>query len=39
MVFLCTLSTSTIQSSNLEFRQVDDDEDYEQHLEQRTLFK
>ena len=43
--FLCTLgklailSTSTIQSSNLEFQQVDDDEDDEQQLGQRTLFK
>ena len=32
-------STSTIQSSNLEFQQVDDDEDNEQQLGQRALFK
>ena len=43
--FLCTLSklailsTSTIQSSNLEFQQVDDDKDDEQQLGQRTLLK
>ena len=42
---LCTLSklaipsTSTIQSSSLRFQQVDDDEDDEQQLGQRTLFK
>ena len=36
---LCTLCTSTIQSSNLKFQQVDDDEDDEQQLGQRTLLK
>ena len=43
--FFCTLSklallsTSTIQSSNLEFLQVDDDKDGKQQLGQLTLFK
>ena len=32
-------STSIWQSSNLKFQQVDDDEDDEQQLGQRTLFK
>ena len=36
---MCTLSTSTIKSSNLKFQQVDDDEDDLQQLGQRTLFK
>ena len=33
------LSTSTIQSSNQEFQQVDDNEDDAQQLSQRTHFK
>ena len=36
---LAILSTSTMQSSNSDFQQVDDDEDNEQQLGQRTLFK
>ena len=36
---LTILSTRTIQSSNLDFQQIDDDEDDEQQLGQRTLFK
>ena len=36
---LAILSTSTILSSNLKFQQVTDDEDDEQQLGQRTLFK
>ena len=36
---LAILSTSTIQSSNLKFQQVDSDEDEKLQLGQRTLFK
>ena len=36
---MCTLSTSTIQSTNPQFQQVDDDEDDAQQLGKRTLFK
>ena len=36
---LAILSTSTMQSSNLKFQQVDNDKDDEQQLGQRTLFK
>ena len=36
---MCTLSTSTIQSSNVKFQQVDEDKDDEQQLGQSTLFK
>ena len=36
---MCTLSTSTIQFSNPDFQQVDDDKDDAQQLGQRTLFK
>ena len=36
---MCTLSTSTIQSSNPKFQQDADNEDDQQQLGQRTLFK